>query len=205
MFPRPIPSKVIIALIGSAIQAFGVANIHACSPVTEGGVLGMTLLLEYWFSISPAASSLLLNALCYVFGWRMLGREFLLYSMIASCGFSFFYMLIEPFAPLVPLFIATPLAAALSGAVFIGVGAGLCVRTGGATCGDDALAMALSRLTGKSIQLMYLITDLTVLALTISYVPLQKLLYSLLTVTLSGLIISLMQKPLPPRSEKASS
>lgn len=187
-------SKVLIALLGSAIQAFGVANIHACTSVTEGGVLGLTLLLDHWFSISPALSSLFLNALCYLFGWRMLGKTFILYSMIASGGFSLFYMIVEPFAPMVPMFIASPLAAALSGAVFIGVGAGLCVYTGGATCGDDALAMGLSRLTKKSIQLMYLITDLTVLALSISYIPLRELAYSLLTVTLSGFIINVIQK-----------
>lgn len=194
MFPRPTPSKVFIALLGSAIQAFGMANIHACSPVTEGGVLGMTLLLEHWLHISPAVSSLVLNALCYWLGWRLLGREFILYSAIASAGFSLFYMLAEPFAPLIPLFIATPLAAALSGAVFIGVGAGLCVRIGGATSGDDALAMSLAHLTHKSIQWMYLLTDLVVLALAASYIPLQQLAYSLLTVTISGFLINVVQK-----------
>ena len=33
------------ALLGSAILAFGLYNVHALSNVTEGGVLGMTLLL----------------------------------------------------------------------------------------------------------------------------------------------------------------
>ena len=40
--------KVILCVIGSGILAFGLYNIHALSGVTEGGVLGMTLLLNHW-------------------------------------------------------------------------------------------------------------------------------------------------------------
>ena len=194
MLPRPQASRVFLALLGSAIQAFGMANIHACSAVTEGGTLGMTLLVQHWFALSPAIVSFVLNAACYALGWKMLGREFILYSFIASGGFSVFYALCEPFAPAVPFMIASPLAAALWGAAFIGIGAGICVRIGGATCGDDALAMALSKLTGLRIQWIYLITDFTVLGLSITYIPLNQLAYSLLTVVLSGQIIGWVQR-----------
>ena len=37
--------RVLLTLLGSAIQAVGIANIHACAPITEGGVLGLTLLM----------------------------------------------------------------------------------------------------------------------------------------------------------------
>ncbi len=186
--------RVCLSLLGSAIMAFGLCNIHAFSGVTEGGVLGATLLLDHWFSLSPAVSAFLLNALCYLFGWRMLGRDFLLYSIVAGVGYSLAYALLEPFAPMIPLFLASPLVAALSGAVFVGVGAGLCVRVGCAPSGDDALAMALSRLTKIDIQWLYLLTDLTVLALSLTYIPVTRIAWSLLTVVLSGQIIGLMQK-----------
>ena len=192
--PRPTPARVLLTLLGSLIQAVGVSSIHAWSSVTEGGVLGMTLLLHHWLSITPAVSSFILNALCYLIGWRTLGREFLLYSIISGAGFSLFYALAEPFAPLFPALIASPLAAALSGAVFVGVGAGLCVRVGGAPGGDDALAMSLSHLTRVPIQWVYLLTDAIVLGLSLSYIPLSRLLYSLLTVVLSGQIIGLVQR-----------
>ena len=48
MVSRSRGSACVLALAGSAIQAFGLANIHAFADVTEGGVLGMTLLLEHW-------------------------------------------------------------------------------------------------------------------------------------------------------------
>ena len=100
----------------------------------------------------------------------------------------------EQFPPLWPEIYAHPLIAALAGALFIGIGAGICVRAGGATAGDDALAMSLNRITGWSIERIYLISDLTVLLLSLSYIPLQRIAWSLLTVVLSGQIIGWIQK-----------
>lgn len=187
-------TRVLLALLGALIQAVGLCNIHAFANVTEGGVLGATLLIEHWFLLSPAVSALVLNALCYLFGWRTLGKEFLIYSAICSGAYSLFYALLEPYAPLFPAIIASPFWSAIVGALFIGIGAGLGVRIGGATCGDDALAMALSRLTKIDIQWIYLISDGLVILLSATYIPLPKLGWSLLTVVLSGQIIGWIQK-----------
>ena len=192
MFSRLSAKNCFLALLGAAIQAVGVCTIHAYSGVTEGGVLGATLLIQHWLHISPAVSSLVLNTACYLLGWRTLGREFIWYSILAGGGFSLFYALCEPFAPLWPALVASPLACAVIGAVFVGVGAGLSVRAGGAPGGDDALAMSLSKLTGAGIQWIYLASDLVVLLLSLSYIPLSRILYSLLTVILSGQLIGLI-------------
>lgn len=191
--------RAILALTGSAILAFGLYNVHSFSGVTEGGVLGMTLLLHYWFHISPALSGLIMNGACYLLGWKVLGKDFVLYSIIAGGGFSLFYAVFECFDPLWPQLAGMPLAASVIGAAFVGVGVGLSVRAGGAPGGDDALAMSLSHLTKKNIQWIYLASDLIVLALSLSYIPFNKILYSLLTVILSGQIIGWIQKLKIPR------
>lgn len=82
-----------------------------------------------------------------------------------------------------------PIAASLIGAAFIGAGAGLCVLAGGATSGDDALAMSLSKKTGISIKYFYLVFDLSVLSLSLSYIPFSKIIYSVVSVILSGQIL----------------
>ena len=187
-------SFCVIAFLSSAFQAFGMYNVHALSGVTEGGVLGLTLLLDHWLSLSPAVSGFLLNAACYILGWRTLGKTFIGYSLIAAGGFSIGYTVCELFPPLWPGIAAQPLLAALIGALFIGIGAGVCVRIGGATCGDDALAMSLSHILRTPIERIYLVSDLTVLGLSLSYIPLKRIIYSLITVILSGQIIGWIQK-----------
>ena len=186
--------RLLTALVGSAILAFGLCHVHASSGVTEGGVLGLTLLLHHWLGISPSASGLVLNTACYLAGWRTLGRSFILISLAAGGGFSLFYALFELLPPVFPMLVGHPLAAALVGALFVGIGVGLSVRAGGAPGGDDALAMTLSTLLHQPIERIYLASDLIVLALSMSYLPLSNLACSLLTVVLSGQIIGLMQR-----------
>ena len=196
--------KCALALLGSAILAFGLYHVHSLSGVTEGGVLGMTLLLNHWFHISPAVSGMVLNIACYALGWRTLGKDFIGYSIVAGGGFSLFYAIFEQFPPLWPQLAQHPLVAALVGAMFVGVGVGISVRAGGAPGGDDALAMSLSQIFGWNIQWAYLISDLVVLALSASYIPLSRLCYSLLTVMLSGQLIGLVQRVRMPRRIRQS-
>ena len=194
MLPKLKISNCAVLLVGSIIQAIGIYNIHALADVTEGGVLGLTLLLQHWLQISPAISSLILNLVCYAIGWRTLGRDFIGYSLISICIYSMTYGFLEQFPPFWSEIAQAPLLAAIAGALFIGIGAGLCVRAGGATAGDDALAMSFSHIFKWPIQRIYLISDLTVLLLSLSYIPLRRIAYSLLTVILSGQIIGLIQK-----------
>lgn len=187
-------SHCLIAFLSAAFQAFGMYNIHALAGVTEGGIFGLILLLDHWLSISPAISSFFLNSACYLLGWRTLGKTFIAYSVVATCGYSISYAICELFPPLWPGIASLPLLASILGALFIGIGAGLCVRVGGATSGDDALAMSLSTILKLPIERIYLMSDLIVLMLSLSYIPLSKIAYSLLTVILSGQIIGWIQK-----------
>lgn len=188
------PKNCILSAVGSIILAFGMYNIHSIASVTEGGTIGLTLLLENIFGISPAVTGFLLNAVCYIFGIKTLGKTFLIYSVISTAAFSASYSIFEMFPRIYPDIAAYPLVCAVLGAVFVGIGVGLAVRGGGAPCGDDALAMSLSKLTKLKIQWIYLISDLTVLSLSLTYIPLAKIIYSLLTVVISGQIIGFISK-----------
>ena len=183
----------VITLLGSFILAFGLYHVHSISGVTEGGVLGATLLLEHWTGISPALTGGIMNVLCYVLGWKLLGKEFIAYSALATVGFSGMYKICEQFPHLWPGLADMPLVAALVGALFVGVGAGLCVRVGGAPSGDDALAMSISHATGWKIQWVYLLSDLIVLVMSLSYIPVRRIGYSPFTVLLSGQLIGFVQ------------
>lgn len=201
---RQMGKDVPILLLGSAILAFGLYNVHAHADITEGGVLGLTLLLEHWFGVSPAVSGLVLNMLCYGLGALVFGGRFVWYSLISGAGFSAFYAIFERFPPVWPGLGDMPFLAAVLGGLFVGVGAGLGVRLGCASGGDDALALVLNKFTGLPIQWIYLITDGIVLGLSVTYLPWRKLLYSLLTVILSGQIVGIVQRFPWPKKHKTT-
>lgn len=179
-------------IAGAAILSFGLYNIHRQSGITEGGILGMTLLLDHWFNISPSISGFFMDGLCYLIGYRFLGKSFAKYSIIATISFCSFYRLWSFYPPVLP--VLQPLTAAVAGACFVGIGVGLIVREGGASGGDDALALVIAHLTKRKISFAYLFTDLVVLTLSVSYIPMNNILCSLVTVSLSSWIIGLMHR-----------
>ena len=176
-------------LLGSAILAFGLFNVHSQSRITEGGVLGTTLLLQHWFGISPSISEAALDVCCYLLGLKYLGKSFLRYALTATGGFALSYALFERMGYMLPSMLDQPLLAAVVGGLFVGVGVGLVVRVGGAAGGDDALALVIAKLLRWPVSRAYLFTDLVVLLLSLTYIPLQNIACSLVTVTLSSFII----------------
>lgn len=186
--------RLLLILLGAMIYSFGIYNIHRRTQITEGGVIGLMLLLEHWLNISPAYLNLVLDALCYLLACKFFGLGFIKISAISTLCVSGFLKLWEQFPPILPDLSGLPLLAALLGGAFVGVGVGLIVRQGGSAGGDDALALSISHVLHWRLSMSYLLTDLTVLALSLTYIPLRRIAYSLVTVTVSSLLIDRLQK-----------
>lgn len=186
--------NVLMAVTGSAILAFGLFNIHNVSSITEGGVLGASLLLENWFGITPAISSFILNLICYCIGAKILGKNFVLYSLVSAVAFSLFYAVCEYIGPLFPQISDYKLLCSVLGSVFVGLGVGVCVRVQAAPSGDDALALSLSDKFKIKIETVYIISDIIILILSLTYIPISEIWYSFITIFLSGKIIGYVQR-----------
>jgi len=197
------PGRMAAIITGTAILSFGLRNIHRQSDITEGGILGMILFLNHWLGITPGIVSPVLDILCYVFAFRSLGRDFLKVSFVSTLSLMGFFFLWEQVPPMLPDLSAHPLIAALAGGVLVGTGAGLVIRQGGSTGGDDALALSISRLTGCRIFLAYLATDITVLLLSLTYIPLRRIGFSIVSVAISSLMVDFIKNlPLTQKQEK---
>lgn len=181
--------KIFYIILGAMICSFGIHNIHQRTNITEGGVIGMMLLIDHWLHLSPAYITPVLDASCYLLAFKILGGNFIKMSLISTSCISLFYKLWEQFSPMLPDLSGHPLIAAVLGGLFVGVGVGLIVRQGGSSGGDDALALVISHLTHWRLSRSYLFTDLTVLALSLSYIPVRRIVFSLVTVTISSYLI----------------
>lgn len=181
--------KTVLILLGSAICSFGIHNIHQRTDITEGGVIGLMLLLEHWLGLSPAYITPVLDICCYLLAYKFLGGGFIKVSVLSTLCLSGCYKLWEQFEPMLPELSAYPLIAAVCGGMFVGIGVGLIVRQGGSSGGDDALALTISRATHWRLSRSYLCTDLTVLGLSLTYIPVSRIVFSLITVTISSFLV----------------
>ena len=187
------PRTVLAIVLGTAITTFGIYNVHRQADLTEGGILGLILLFNFWLGMSSSILSPLLDTLSYALGFKYLGKEFLKTSIFATICMAGFFRLWELFPPVLPSLAEYPLTAALVGGCFIGTGCGLVVRQGASCAGDDALALVISKITGCRISRAYLLTDVTVLVFSLSYIPAKRIVYSLITVTVSSFLIDFIQ------------
>ncbi len=123
---------------------------------------------------------------------KVLGGGFLGWSAVATVAVAGFYRLWESLPYMLPDLTNNPLLAAVLGALFVGVGVGLVIRQGASAGGDDALALSISKITGWRVGRCYLFTDLSVLALSLTYIPVVKIAFSLITVTISSAVIDVL-------------
>lgn len=194
------PRRLAVIALGAGIATFGLYNIHQRTGITEGGVLGLLLFVNHWTGLPASLVSPVLDLLCYAAALKVLGAGFLRTAVVSSAAMAAWFKVWECFPPMLPDLSLYPLAAAVLGGVFIGVGVGLIIRQGGSSGGDDALALVINRMSGWGLARCYLITDLTVLALSLSYIPAWRIAFSLVTVTLSSFLIEKVQnfrRPVP--------
>ncbi|MDO5364798.1 MAG: YitT family protein, partial [Collinsella sp.] len=191
--PLDFVKRIAIILIGSAIFTFGVHNIHNVTGITEGGIIGLVLFGNHWFGIPPSIVSPALDCLSYAVALKVLGGGFLGWSAVATVAVAGFYRLWESLPYMLPDLTNNPLLAAVLGALFVGVGVGLVIRQGASAGGDDALALSISKITGWRVGRCYLFTDLSVLALSLTYIPVVKIAFSLITVTISSAVIDVVK------------
>lgn len=190
---------------GALILSFTLSYIHTQSQITEGGVLGLILLLQHHFDLSPAGVSLVLNAGCYILAIKALGRRFFRRSIIGAVCLALGFQLWQLLPIELHWLSQHPVAAAILGGLGVGLGAGLVLRQNASTSGDDALALGIARLSGLRIGLIYLLGDIIILGLSLSYIPLRLIVFSLLSVIISSFTVERLAKAMLPKLKKAAS
>lgn len=186
--------SILLIIIGASILSFGSYNFNYQNNVTEGGVLGLLLLMQQIFNISPSITSVIIDFSLFAIGTKFFGKRFLLYSVLSTIAFSTTYKIWESVGFLIPSFTNNMLIASILAGIGVGVGVGLVVRGGGASGGDDVIALLGNKLLKIKVNHVYLATDSIVLFMSLVYLDIKQVFFSIIAVTISGKIISIIYK-----------
>lgn len=186
--------SILLIIIGASILSFGSYNFNYQNNVTEGGVLGLLLLMQQIFNISPSITSVIIDFSLFAIGTKFFGKRFLLYSVLSTITFSTTYKIWESVGFLIPSFTNNMLIASILAGIGVGVGVGLVVRGGGASGGDDVIALLGNKLLKLKVNHVYLATDSIVLFMSLVYLDIKQIFFSIIAVTISGKIISIIYK-----------
>ncbi|MGV3025346.1 YitT family protein [Clostridium thermobutyricum] len=183
---------ILLVILGASILAFGSYNLNYQNDVTEGGVLGLILLLQKLYAISPSITSVIVDFSLFLVGMKFFGKKFLFLSFLSTATFSITYRIWESIGFIVPNLENNMILAAILSGVAVGLGVGLVVRVGAASGGDDVLAILGSKFSRLKIHHMYYLMDAVVLALSLTYISLDRIVYSIIAVLVSGTLISVI-------------
>ncbi|MFC0476175.1 YitT family protein [Robertmurraya beringensis] len=186
--------NIFFILLGSAIFSFGIVHFNMQNNLAEGGFTGITLLLYFLFNWDPSYVNLLLNIPLFFIGWRLLGKNVFLYTLIGTVSVSVFLWIFQRYQINMPLKDDLTLAALFAG-VFIGVGLGIIFRFGGTTGGVDIIARLVHKYIGWSMGKTMFLFDVVVITLSlIFYLTYQEAMYTLVAVFVGARVIDFMQE-----------
>ncbi|MCQ6558007.1 YitT family protein [Paenibacillus mendelii] len=187
-----------LVTVGTAIYAFGLHYFILPNQLMEGGVTGVAVLLNYALGWPLWVSTLVLNIPLFIIGWRILGFGPMSYSIYGTVSLSLFLALIEKWIEagwIVPFQTSNDfILAALYAGVTLGAGLGIVFRFGGTTGGADILARIGSKMRGWSMGQIILTLDAVIIAISLLYIPKEKVLYTLVAVFIASKMIDFIQE-----------
>ncbi|KAA9006260.1 YitT family protein [Paenibacillus spiritus] len=185
-------------MLGTAVYAFGLLYFILPNELMEGGVTGITILLNYAFGIPIFLTTLLINLPLFLMGWKMLGGRQIVYTGVGIGSLSFFLWLferaihlgwIEPFATKQDFILAS-----LYAGVTLGLGLGIVFRFGGTTGGVDIVARIVGRKFGWSMGQFILASDVVIIGASLLFITKERVLYTLVAVFIASRVIDFIQE-----------
>ena len=132
----------IMTTLGSLAIAVGTNVFLLPSKLSTGGISGVGIILYHLFSVPLSVTVLVLNAVLFIFGYKLLRRSSLFKTALGIALLSVFLELTS----FLPQYSEDTLICAVFGGILVGLGVGLTVSRDASTGGSDFAALMLRRL-----------------------------------------------------------
>ncbi|TWT09844.1 MULTISPECIES: YitT family protein [unclassified Streptococcus] len=182
----------IFITLGVAIYAFGFVKFNMANHLAEGGVAGITLILDALFKINPAYSTFLINLPLFILGARAFGKRSLILTIYGTVMLSVFIWIWQKIPVTIDLQGDILIVALLAG-IFAGVGAGIVFRFGATTGGTDIIGRVIEAKTGRQIGQTLLLIDILVLLGSLTYIDIRQMMYTLIASFVFTQILTVVQ------------
>lgn len=192
--------RLLVVITGTFLLSFTYYHINYQNHLTEGGFVGLSLLGKYVLGWSPTITILVLDIPVLVLAYVLKGKAFVCHTFVSVISYTLFYGLMEAYSPLVVDLRDNLAVAALLSGLLTGIGAGLIIRAGGASGGDDILSLLVSEWRGIKVGTVFIIMDVAVLMLSLFYMPLRETLFTVMAVVVAGQLITLVTSVGRPRT-----
>lgn len=165
-----------LILLGTLSAGFGLKGFLLPNKFIDGGVTGISLLVEVVSGIPLSLLLVVINLPFLILGARTISRQFAVRSIVAIVILSFVVHIV-PY----PIVTDDKLLIAIFGGFFLGMGIGLTVRGGAVIDGTEVLAVYLSRKSSLTIGDVILIFNVVIFSFGAYILSVEVALYAVLT------------------------
>ncbi|MGA9289185.1 MAG: YitT family protein [Anaerobacillus sp.] len=176
--------EITLIIIGSLFFALGVNLFAIPNELGEGGVTGISMILYYLWDWSPGITNFVMNAVLLAIGYQVLNKRVTWYTMIAILFTSLFIQLTEGMGNPLDIMLGTVFAG-----VFIGIGLGLVLRSGGTTGGSTIIARMLNQHFGWSVSTSMFVFDILVVIASSVVIGIENTMYTGISIYISTKIL----------------
>ncbi|MGC4378587.1 YitT family protein [Fictibacillus sp. Mic-4] len=187
--------KVILALeyveilVGAAIVGLTFNLFLLPNEIAAGGISGLSTILHGLFGWSPAIVQWAFNIPLFFLGIILLGKDFSIKTLVGTVFLPLVVFLTQNVEP--PT--SNPLLGALFGGVGIGFGLGIVFRGKGSTGGTALIGQIIHKFTHISSGISMVLVDGCIVILSAVVFSLEKALYALISIYLTGKVIDIVQ------------
>ncbi|QWU43229.1 MULTISPECIES: YitT family protein [Bacillus] len=178
--------EIALITIGSLLFAIGINYFAIPNRLSEGGIIGLTVVTYYLFDWSPGIVNFGLNAILLAVGYKFFDKKTMVYTIIGIVETSLFLYVTEHIQYQVN---GDTLLAALFAGVFVGIGLGCMFKAGGTSGGSAILARLANQYLGWSVGKGVLIIDIVVIAGSVFIIGQEKAMYTLVAVFIGAKVI----------------
>lgn len=184
---RQFIGDLILLALGVASASFGLKGFLLPSHFIDGGVTGISLLVEHKTGIPLSILLILINMPFVVLGYWQIGRKFFIKSIIAIAGLAITVALVE-----YPIITEDKLLVAIFGGFFLGAGIGLAMRGGAVLDGTEVTAIYVSKRIGLTIGDVILLFNILIFSAAAYLISIEAALYSILTYMAASKTVTLI-------------
>ncbi|WP_322421807.1 YitT family protein [Jeotgalibacillus haloalkalitolerans] len=187
--------KSMAIVFGSLMLSAGINGFLVPHHLLDGGMIGLALIVHYYFGIQAGLAMILLSLPLFIYSWFKNRAYFFnsLHGLFVSS------LLIDWLSPLRTFFQISILPSVLAGGLLIGFGIGLMLRFETSTGGTDLLAHIISRAVSINAGVVIFIVDGIVILLGYQVLGLHTFLYSCGVITIVGAVTAIIVHRKPDR------
>lgn len=132
-------NSILFTVIGTMITGLGIGVFLTPNKIVGGGASGLSTILYHVVGIPPGVSFFGINLVFLLIGLRVLGKDFILKTLLGTSILSIFVELFSLF----PIYTENLILATVFGGVMYGLGIGMSFAAGASTGGTDIIGRVI--------------------------------------------------------------